>query len=100
MKANKLKPGDLVFTDQSETSVEGRVFSQRGHNLHHHKCLGGTLFCDAASGKVFVYNQVSLGAQETIASKLKLEQEALSEGIQVKAYSSDNGVYTSSQFMK
>ena len=49
---------------------------------------------------MFVFNQVSLGAQETIASKLKMEQEALTEGIQVKQYSSDNGVYTSAEFMK
>ena len=53
LKTDKLKPGDLVFTDQYETSVEGRIFSQRGHNLHQFKCLGGTLFYDAASGKIF-----------------------------------------------
>ena len=43
---------------------------------------------------------MSLNAQETIASKLKLEQESLSEGINIKSYSSDNGMCKSAQFMK
>ena len=73
------------FSDQYESRVEGRVFSQRGYNLSTFKYIGGTLFCDAASKTIFVYNQVSLNAQETISSKLKFEREALGLGIQIKS---------------
>ena len=33
LKKNKLNPGDLIFTDQYESSLGGRIFSQRGFNL-------------------------------------------------------------------
>ena len=72
-----------------------RICSQTGHNLHQFKCLGGTLFYDAASKKIFIYNHVSLNDHEAIASKLKMKQEALAEVIQIKAYLYDNGVYIS-----
>ena len=76
--SQKIQPGDIIFTNQYQTSVEGRVFSQRGNDLHQFKCLGGTLFYDAASKKICTYNQLSLSAYKTIVSKLKMEQEALS----------------------
>ena len=77
LKRDKLRPGQLVFTDQYESRIGGRVFSQRGYNVSTFKYKGGTLFCDAASQKIFVHHQVTLTAQETIESKLKFEKEAL-----------------------
>jgi hypothetical protein len=32
-KLNKLEPGDLVFSDQYESRLEGRQFTARGHSL-------------------------------------------------------------------
>ena len=58
----KLHPGDLVFTYQYHKSFEERIFSQRGYDLHQFMCLDETVFYDAASQKIFTYNQVSLGA--------------------------------------
>ena len=52
------------------------------------------------SKKIFTYNEVSLGAHDTIPSKLNMEQEALYEVVQVNCYWSNNGVYTSANFMK
>ena len=42
LKVNKLEPGDLVFSDQYESRLEGRHFSARGHSLSTQKYRGGT----------------------------------------------------------
>jgi hypothetical protein len=100
LKRNKLEPGELVFSDQYESRLPGRVFGNRGSRINSQKYKGGTLFCDAASSRVSIYNQISFTAEETITSKLKYEREAMSTGIQVQSYSSDNGIYTSKEFMR
>ena len=98
--AQEIQPGDTIFTDQYHTSVEGFVFSQKQHKQHQFKCLGGTLFCNDTRKKIFTYNQVVLGAHETIAFKFNIEQESLAERVHVKCYSSYNGVYISDKFMR
>ena len=100
LKADKLEPGDLVFSDQFVSSLPGKVFGKRGASISSNSYSGGTLFCDAASKKIFVNCQVSLGAYETIESKLMFERDAQTIGVTVKAYCTDNGVYTSKEFMK
>ena len=68
-KADKLEPGDLIFSDQYESRIGGKVFSRRGAAISSNDYCGGTLFCDAASGRIFVHHQVSLNAHETIKTK-------------------------------
>ena len=100
LKAEQLKPGELIFSDQYVSSLPGRVFGRRGAAITTQKYCGGTLFYDAATGKMKVVHQVSLGAQETVQSKLEFEREAHQLGITVKNYQTDNGVYTSQEFLK
>ena len=95
-----MEPGDLVFSDQFVSSLPGKVFGKRGESISSNSYSGGTLFCDAASKKIFVNCQVSLGAYEIIESKLMFERDAQTSGVTVKAYCTDNGVYTSKEFMK
>ncbi len=98
LSKNKLQPGDLVFSDQYESRVPGRIFNARGTKINSEKYCGGTLFCDAATGLISVHHQISLTAMETIESKLKFEREAFVAGHTIKAYHTDNGVYTAKQF--
>ena len=66
LKSNKLEPGDLVFSDQYESRLKGRQFTSCGHSLSSQKFRGGTLFCDAASGKISAIHQVGLTRVETV----------------------------------
>ena len=50
--------GDIIFIDKYQTSFEGCIFSQRGHDLHQFKFFVRTLFYDDSSKKIFTYNQV------------------------------------------
>ena len=58
----------------------------------------GTLFVDHASGKLFNYPQISTTASETITSKHQLEALAADEGLRIKKYHSDNGIFASNDF--
>ena len=99
LKMNQLEPGDLVFSDQYESPLLGRQFSARGNDLTTQKFRGGTIFCDAASGKLTVVHQVGLTGTETVQAKLRFEREAAAVGVHVRAYCTDNGVYTSKEFV-
>jgi hypothetical protein len=100
LKQEKLEPGDLVFTDQYESRVPGRVFGNRGSKITSQTYCGGMIFCNAATDKIWISHQVSLNAAETITSKMKIEQEAAALGYTIKAYRMDNdGIYTSKGFM-
>ena len=64
---------------------------------------GGTIFWDAASKIIHIKNQVSLGAGETLASKVSFEQWPWLWEILVarlKHYHSNNGIFASAEFLK
>ena len=61
--------------------------------------IGGALFCNAARGFISVHNQVSLGITNTLASKVQFETEAISARETIKLFCTDNGVYTSKNFL-
>jgi hypothetical protein len=96
---NKLEPGELVFADQYESRQPGRAFTTKGLSSSSN-FNGGTLFVDAASHYIFVSHQVGSTATETIQSKIKFEREAMTCGVEVKAYHTDNGIFTSKEFMR
>ncbi len=98
-KQEKLSPGQLVFTDQYVSSLPGNNFTKRGQTLSNQQFKGSTIFCDAASGFMYVQNQVGFTAAETVEAKLKFEREAASVGIKIQSYMSDNGVFTSKDFV-
>ena len=80
--------------DQFESRLPGRVFNERGGQVHSQKFKGGSLYCDAATGRVKVYYQSSFTAEETLQTKLQFEKEAVTEGVEIQAYNTDNGVFT------
>jgi hypothetical protein len=59
---------------------------------------GGTVFVDHASSMISIYNQVSLGASDTIRSKNSHEAKLAESNVTIKSYRADNGVYTSNMF--
>ena len=73
---DKLEPGDLIFVDQYESRTEGKMFGVKGRAMTSSSYRGGTLFYDAASGKVAIVNQASLSGSETVSGKMRFEREA------------------------
>ena len=68
MKKNDLVPGNIV-TDQYECTIKGRLPYTRGKEDPKEMHSRGTLFFDHASGYIKTFNQVSLGASDTVRSK-------------------------------
>jgi hypothetical protein len=69
LKKNKLAPGQLIFSNQYSSRVEGRAFGGPGANSSSAKVQGGTIFCDPASSYLHVNPQVGFTAEELICSK-------------------------------
>ena len=96
LKTGHLQPGDCISADHYLSPHQGRLYTTFGKERHGYTC--GTLFVDHASGKVFNCLQLSTTAAETIESKHALERLAFDEGIKIKSYHSDNGVFASDAF--
>ena len=96
--AGDLKPGDAISTKQYSSSVKGRLDSGFGKMDSKSLMSGGTLFVDHASGFIYVANQVTLGASDTITSKRRFEQMALSGGVKIAQYRANNGIFLSREF--
>jgi hypothetical protein len=62
---NKLDVGDFVSSNQFVCRTPGRLPSRYGSEGVNSRFNGGTIYNDAASGLIWVENQVSLDASET-----------------------------------
>ena len=97
---DKYEAGDFVSMDQFIVKTPGRLlegFGQEGANNRFH---GGTIFNDAATGILWVENQVSLGAGKTILAKESFEQWLReTAGAEIKHLHSDNGVFNADEFV-
>ena len=63
---NKYEVGHFFYTDQFVVRTPGRLPSGYGRERLQNRFHGSTIYNDTASGLIWVENQVSLGANETI----------------------------------
>lgn len=88
------KPGDLISTDQAETSQPGRHHTHSGHNIST-KINTFTIYYDSISKLAFVHFQTSTGATETLEGKHRFERYAHQRGVSLRNFRADNGVFKS-----
>jgi hypothetical protein len=86
LKEGDLQPGDRISCDHYISPVPGRVVAASGYSSSRHGHTCGTIYVDHASGFVFVRNQKSVSAKDTIRGKLLFEREA-ADAIQIMASS-------------
>ena len=100
LKKDDLIPGQRISVDHYQSAATGRLYSSRGSTQDSHKFHGGAIFVDHASGKVSICHQISLSGPDTIKAKLHFEKDAYDDGVIIQSYyHTDNGVFTSKQFM-
>lgn len=99
IKKDDLFPGQRISADHYQSAVPGRTYSSRGSYHPENMFNGGTIFVDHASGKIFLHHQESLSASESIKSMLKLEREAAESGVRIQSLHTDNGTFSSTEFM-
>jgi len=71
---DQYKVGDFVSTDQLICKTPRRLPTGYGLESQDRRFQGGTIYNDAASGLIWVENQVSLGANKTVMVKARFEQ--------------------------
>ena len=59
---------------------------------------GGCVFIDHASGYASIKQQVAINATENVKAKITFEREDQSQGVAIKGYHTDNGIFNSSEF--
>ena len=61
---------------------------------------GGCDFIDHESGYVSIKHQVDIKSIETIKVKLTFDREDQSQGVVIKGYHNNNGIFNVSEFME
>ena len=61
---------------------------------------GGCVFIDHFSGYVRIKHLVAINATDTVEAKITVEREAQSQGVVIKGYHTDNGIFNYSEFME
>ena len=100
LKKDTLFPGQVTAVDQYEVRVKGRLLKSAGKTPEKSMLCGGTIFVDVASGRVKTFHQVSLASLDTIRSKIVYERDALHNGVMIRTYHTDNGVFTTKSFVQ
>ena len=99
LAANQYEAGDHVSMDQFVSQTTGRLPTGYGRERPENRYHGGTIFNDAATGIIWVENQISLGASETIMAKHSFEEWLFELAcVEVKRYHSDNGIFIAEEF--
>ena len=96
---DKTEVGDFVSTDQFICNTPGRLPSGYVREAPDCRFQGGTIYNDAASGLIWVENQISLSANKTVMGKSQFEQwlweQAAAEASHYHGY---NGIFTTEEY--
>ncbi len=91
--------GDFVSTDQFICKTPGCLPTRYGRESQNCRFQGSIIFNDAASGLIWVENQVSLGANKTVMGKAHFKQWLYDQCFcEVKHYHGDNGIFSAEGF--
>ena len=74
LSRDKYEVGDFFSTDQFVVQTPRRLPNGYGRERRENRFHCGNIYNDAASGLIWVENQVSLGANKTVLGKLRFEE--------------------------
>lgn len=91
-------PGECVSVNQLISHTPGFIAKMSGTlTTQQYKCA--TIFVDQYSGYLFVWIQRSTSVKDTIAAKRAFEHYANTNGIDIKHYHADNGVFKATKWV-
>ena len=100
LKKDHLLPGHMVPAEHYISWATGRIYHKKGKSDPSDMFSGRCVFIDHASGDVRIKHQVAINVTETVKEKLTVEKEAQSQGVVIKGYHTDNGIFNASEFME
>jgi hypothetical protein len=98
IRRENLSPGECISLDQYESTVRGRLPHTYGRESQIQRYVGGTIGVDHATGYVFLRNQSTLKAGDTVRSVHEFEREALGHSVSFKSFHADNFPFNSKDF--
>ncbi len=99
MAWDNTKWGNFVSTDQFICNTPGLLPSGYGREAPGRRFQGGTIYNDAASGLIWVENQISLGANEIVMGKSWFEQWLWEQAAaEVSHYHGDNRIFIAEEY--
>ncbi len=99
LSRDQYEVGVFVSTDQFICRTPGRLPKGYGRESADRRFQGGTIYKDAASGLIWVENQVSLGANETVMGKSCFEQWLWDMAYaEVKHYHGNDGIFSAEEY--
>ena len=98
IRREALHPGDCLSLDQYESAVRGRLPHSYGKEKVSSRLVGGTIAVDHASGYVFLRNQQTLRAGDTVRSLREFQKEASQSSVSFKRFHADNFPFDSTEF--
>ena len=90
-------PGDKVSLDHIVSGQPGLVPRMDGKHTKQ-RIVGGAVFKDHVSSYSYTHLQTSLDLSQSISAKDGFEKHADSNGVSVKSYHSDNGIFAEQGF--
>ena len=97
-KTDQLQPGEIVSVDQMVSPTPGLVAQMTGA-LTNRRYKYATVYVDQASRLSYTYLQKTASAEETIKGKIAFELFARSQGVSIKGYHADNGIFRANAWM-
>ena len=73
-----------------------RLYHTKGKSDQADMFSRGCVFIDHASGCVSIKHQVAISATKTGKAKINFDREAQIQGVVIKGYHTDNGIFNSS----
>jgi hypothetical protein len=96
---DQYKVGNFVSTDQFICKTPRRLLTGYGQESKDYHFQGSTIYNDAASGIIWVKNQTSLGANETVMGKAHFKQWLWDQCVsKVKHYHGENGIFSAEEY--
>ena len=96
LKKDHLLPGQMMSSDHYILRAPGRLYHTKGKSYQSDMLSGGCVFIEHVSEYVSIKHQVAINTTETVKEKLTFEREAQSQGVVIKGYHTDNGIFNSS----
>ena len=92
-------PGQCISVDQLNSPTPGLVAQMKGR-LTKSRYTAATVYVDQYSGFGYIYLQKGTNAEETLEGKRAFELMCKQNGVQVRNYHADNGIFRGTEWMK
>ena len=99
LNKDQLLPWNMVSTDQYILRYTDRFYQKKGKLDPSEMFSGGCIFIGHTSGYVSIKHQLAINDTETAREKLTLEREDEIQGVTIKGYHTNDGIFNALEFM-